>query len=310
MQGALLIELGRPAQAQTALQRFIALRPAETAPTPEAAASAAEATDDTATPANTVNQELAQAYLMLAQAAEQQKDYTGAQAWLDKLGESSDGSQALQRRASLLARQGKLKQARELLQSMPEGNNEELRAKYLADAQLLRDVQQWKEAETVLAKASQRLPDDTDLIYEHAMVVERLGRFDDMERLLRQVIQLKPDYHHAYNALGYSLADRNVRLEEARQLVSRALELAPGDPFITDSLGWIEFRMGRKDIAAQLLRQAYARRPDTEIAAHLGEVLWALGDKDEARQVLRSGRDRDANNEVLQEALRRLKVDL
>jgi tetratricopeptide (TPR) repeat protein len=309
MQGALLIELGRPAQAQSALQRYLTARNAQP-PKATETPTAQEDGDDSASPSSTEDKDLSQAYLMLAQAAEQQKDYMGAQAWLDKLGETADGGQALQRRASLLARQGKLKQARELLQKMPEGTNDELRAKALADAQLLREAQQWKEAEAVLAKASQRLPDDIDLLYEHAMVEEKLGHLDNMERLLRQVIQLKPDYHHAYNALGYSLADRNVRLDEARQLVARALELAPGDPFITDSLGWIEFRLGRKDIAAQLLRQAYAHRPDTEIAAHLGEVLWSLGEREEARQVLRSGRERDSSNEVLQDTLRRLKVDL
>lgn len=305
MQGALLIELGQPAPAQAALQRYIALQEAAK----PAASNTGDGADDTEAPEGP-RQELSQAYLMLAQTAEQQKDYAGAQAWLDKLGETPDGGAALQRRASLLARQGKLTQARELLQRMPESNNDELRAKFMAETQLLRELERWKDAEAVLKAANQRLPDDADLLYEQAMVIERLGRFDEMERLLRRVIQLKPDHHHAYNALGYSLADRNVRLEEARQLVARALELAPGDPFITDSLGWIEFRMGRQEIAAQLLRQAYAHRPDTEIAAHLGEVLWAQGERDEARRIFRQGRDRDATNEVMRETLKRLKVDL
>ncbi len=307
MQGALLIELGQPAQAQAALQRYLALQ--ESAAAKPAATSASDNADEADAPSGN-RQELSQAYLMLAQTAEQLKDYASAQSWLDKLGETPDGGLALQRRASLLARQGKLTQARELLHRMPESNNDELRAKFMAETQLLRELERWKDAEAVLKTANQRLPDDADLLYEQAMVIERLGRFDEMERLLRRVIQLKPDHHHAYNALGYSLADRNVRLEEARQLVARALELAPGDPFITDSLGWIEFRMGRQDIAAQLLRQAYSRRPDTEIAAHLGEVLWAQGERDEARRIFRQGRERDATNEVMRETLKRLKVDL
>jgi len=309
MQGALLIELGQPAPAQAALQRYLMVQEGASAKPAAASASNADNEDEANAPSGN-RQERSQAYLMLAQTAEQLKDYAGAQAWLDKLGETPDGGQALQRRASLLARQGKLAQARELLHRMPESNNDELRAKFMAEAQLLRELERWKDAEAVLKTANQRLPDDADLLYEQAMVIERLGRFDEMERLLRRVIQLKPDHHHAYNALGYSLADRNVRLEEARQLVARALELAPGDPFITDSLGWIEFRMGRQDIAAQLLRQAYSRRPDTEIAAHLGEVLWAQGERDEARRVFRQGRERDATNEVMRDTLKRLKVDL
>jgi Flp pilus assembly protein TadD len=119
---------------------------------------------------------------------------------------------------------------------------------------------------------------------------------------------LKPEHAHAYNALGYSLADRGLRLEEAKALIQRALELTPGDPFITDSLGWVEFRLGNNDEALRLLQKAYATRPDAEIAAHLGEVLWAMGRQDEARRIWAEGRNRDAGNEVLRETLVRLKA--
>jgi len=133
---------------------------------------------------------------------------------------------------------------------------------------------------------------------------------DEMERVLRRVIELKPDHHHAYNALGYSLAERNQRLPEARDLIAKAVELAPNDPFIADSLGWVEFRLGNTTQALQHLKRAYASRPDTEIAAHLGEVLWVAGQRDEARRVWREGRTRDADNEVLRETLARLQVKL
>jgi Flp pilus assembly protein TadD len=131
-----------------------------------------------------------------------------------------------------------------------------------------------------------------------------------MEGLLRRVMTLKPEQPNAYNALGYSLADRSTRLPESRELIARALALAPDDPFITDSLGWVEFKLGHTDEALRLLRAAFKSRPDTEIAAHLGEVLWASGKLDEARNIWRSGRERDAGNDVLQETLARLKVDL
>jgi Flp pilus assembly protein TadD len=131
-----------------------------------------------------------------------------------------------------------------------------------------------------------------------------------MERLLRRVIELKPDHQHAYNALGYSLAERNVRLPEARTLIRKALELSPGEPSITDSLGWVEYRLGNRGEALRLLRDAYRAQPDAEIAAHLGEVLWVSVRTDEARSIWREGHKRDAGNDVLRETLTRLRVSL
>lgn len=251
-----------------------------------------------------------QAWLMLAQAAEQRGDAKAANAWLDKIDNPQRALEVQTRRAILLARQGKLREARLLVQQVPERRPEDARAKMLAESQVLREVKRWNEAHAVLVAASERFPGDADLLYEQAMVAEKLQRIDEMERVLRQVIAIKPDHHHAYNALGYSLADRSLRLPEAQALIKKALELAPGDPFITDSLGWVEYRLGNRDEALRLLRQAYAARPDTEIAAHLGEVLWATGARDEARRIWREGRERDAANEVLRETLTRLQVKL
>jgi Flp pilus assembly protein TadD len=197
-----------------------------------------------------------------------------------------------------------------LIRSVPERKADDVRAKLMAEAGVLRDGKRWREAFDVLVAAGERFGDDADLLYEQAMMAEKIDRLDEMERLLRRVISLKPENAHAHNALGYSLADRRQRLPEARQLIQRALELSPGDPFITDSLGWVEFRLGNRDEAVTLLRRAYTARPDTEIAAHLGEVLWAAGQRDEARRVWREGKVRDAANDVLRETLARLRVDL
>jgi Flp pilus assembly protein TadD len=142
------------------------------------------------------------------------------------------------------------------------------------------------------------------------MMAEKLDRLDEMEQLLKRVMVLKPDHHHAYNALGYSLADRNMRLGEARELISKALSFAPNEPFIVDSMGWVEYRLGNKAEALRLLRQAYGARPDTEIAAHLGEVLWVSGEHAEARRVWQEGAARDPKNEALKETLARLKAKL
>jgi tetratricopeptide (TPR) repeat protein len=246
------------------------------------------------------------AWLMLSQIAEQRGDFKAAEAALQKV--DSAGLDVKYRRASLLARQGRLPEARRLLQPAADATDADARAALLAEAQLLREQRDYRGAFAALKAATERFKDDTDLIYEQAMMSEKLGRFDEMEALLRRVIELKPDHHHAYNALGYSLADRNARLPEARQLIERALKLAPGEPFIVDSMGWVEFRLGNLPEATRLLRQAHAGRPDAEIAAHLGEVLWASGAQDEARRVFADALQREPDNEALRETLGRLGV--
>ena len=246
------------------------------------------------------------AWLMLSQAAEQRGDFKAAEAALQKV--DGGGIEVKYRRASLLARQGKVAEARKLLQPAADASDTDARAALLAEAQLLREQRDYAGAASVLKAATERFKEDTDLLYEQAMMSEKLGRFEEMEAQLRRVIELKPDHHHAYNALGYSFADRNLRLPEAKELIERALKLAPGEPFIVDSLGWVEFRLGNLPEAAKLLRQAHAGRPDVEIAAHLGEVLWASGAQDEARRVLADAAQREPGNEALRETLTRLKV--
>jgi tetratricopeptide (TPR) repeat protein len=309
--GALQLELKHRQAGEAALLRYIDLvqRQSGAAPVPPAAAAPAEAAaddDDAARP----DRGLIQAWLMLAQSAEARGDFKAAEAWLARIEDPQRALDVQSRRASILVRQGRIGAARELIRNVPERQPEDARAKLVAEASVLREGKRWKDAYEVLASAAKRFSDDPDLLYEQAMVAEKLNQLDDMERLLRRVIEIKPDNAHAHNALGYSLADRKLRLPEARQLVQRALELSPGDPFITDSLGWIEFRLGNREQAAQLLRTAYQARPDTEIGAHLGEVLWSLGQRDEARRVWRESQGRDAANEVLRETLARLRVDL
>jgi tetratricopeptide (TPR) repeat protein len=307
--GALHLELRQPKPAEEALKHFVQL--AQTAAAATAATQAADSDSEEAAGASAASDDgLTQAWLLLAQAAEQRGDVKAAEAWLARIDSPQRALDVQFRRASLLMRKGKVDEARALVRAVPERNADDARAKLLAEAQVLRDGRRWREANAVLATANERFTDDVELLYEQAMIDEKLDRLDDMEKLLRRVIQLKPDHQHAYNALGYSLADRNMRLPEAKQLIQKALELTPGEPFITDSLGWVEYRMGHRDEAVRLLRQAYAARPDIEIAAHLGEVLWVNGQRDEARRVLRDARQRDNSNEVLRETLVRLKVDL
>ncbi len=251
---------------------------------------------------------LAQAYLSLAQVAEKRKDYAGAENWLNQIENSQDLLSAQNRRASLLAKQGKMAEARAMIQALPDRNAAESRLKLTAEVQLLRDNKQYQAAYDLQKTALDKEPNDGELLYDQAMLAEKLKRPDEMEQLLRKLIALKPDYHHAYNALGYSLADRNVQLPEAKRLIQKALELVPNDPFIADSLGWVEFRLGNKDEALRVLSEAYKAKPDAEIAAHLGEVLWSAGQRDRATAIWKEGLALNAENETLLETLKRLRV--
>ncbi len=300
--GALQLELKHPTEAAQALKTYVQLVQGN-------AQAASGAVDDDDAPASP-EQGLTQAWLLLAQCAEQLGDFKGAEDWLSKVDNPQRALEVQTRRAALLARQGKFTQARDLIRRVPERAPEDARAKLLAEAQVMRDVKRWDDANEVLTQANRKFENDADLLYEQSMTAEKLNRMEEMERLLRRVIEIKPDHHHAYNALGYSLADRNMRLPEAKLLIQKALALSPGEPFITDSLGWVEYRLGNRDEALRLLRGAYKSRPDPEIAAHLGEVLWSMGQRDEARRIWREGRQRDNANDVLRETLGRLRVDL
>jgi tetratricopeptide (TPR) repeat protein len=300
--GAYLVELQEPREASGALQRFIALQ-GQVQPSSDAAAADDENADRG-------QRALDYAYGLLAEAAEQMGDIPAATAWLNRIDASRIDLPLLNRKAALMAHQGHLKEARALVRDAPVRGEVEPRARLLAEVQLLREAKQWQTAYDLLLAAMREAPQDNVLIYELAMVTERMARYDDMEVLLRRVIAIKPDDAHAYNALGYSLAERNLRLDEARTLIVKATELAPTDPFIADSLGWIEFRLGHADEALRLLRVSHLARPHVEVAAHLGEVLWSMGQQDEARRIWREGRARQADNEVLVDTLRRLKVSL
>lgn len=307
--GTLQLELHNPKEAIIALQNF--LDRSDQADTQDTAQEVEEADNDlvkTEIEADP-NRNRQQAWLLLSQAAEQLGDHTAAQAWLNKVDHLELAQDVIQRRVHILAKQGKFAEARKLIRRLNEQQADD-RTKVLLETLVQREAKQWSEAQRVLSSANQRIPNDVELLYEQAMVEEKLNRLGEMERLLRRVIDLKPDHHNALNALGYTWADRNMRLPEAQILVQRALALAPGDPFVTDSMGWVEYRMGNREEAVRLLREAFRARPDPEIGAHLGEVLWVMGERDEALRIWRDGRKRDASNDVLKETLSRLKVEL
>ena len=248
------------------------------------------------------------AYLNMARVAEGQRRFDEALGWLRKVKGPDQAEGAREREAFLLGRMNRVEEGLDLLRQMPSGTPEQRTQSVMAQGQLLRDAHRYEESYHLLDKALQDSPDDTGLLYESAMSAERLDRIDLMESRLRHLLQLRPDYAHAYNALGYSLADRNIRLQEAYQLIDHALTLAPDDGFIVDSMGWVQYRMGNLPAAREALTRAFQLKADPDVAAHLGEVLWASGDHSGARELLLNAQKRDGDSDTLRDTLQRLKI--
>ncbi|MCG1019463.1 MULTISPECIES: tetratricopeptide repeat protein [Burkholderiaceae] len=256
------------------------------------------------------NADPGQAYLYLAQIALEQKDDQAASQWLDKISPGSTQHLAGQiTRAQIIAREGKVDDARNLLAELKPMTPREAALIARTDSAILFDAKRYAQAEARLAQAAKAFPDDPDLAYDYAMAAERNGHYDVMEKQLRDLIRLQPENPQAYNALGYSLADRNQRLDEANQLIEKASSLAPDDAFIMDSVGWIKYRLGDKVGAVKVLRRAYNLQPNAEIGAHLGEVLWENGDRDQARAAWRDARKLEPHNDTLVKTLKRFQID-
>ena len=289
LQGALYAQQRQDAQAAQALESYIAVLKLEDK-------NDSEGMDN--------------ARLMLARIATRGGDAARAQALLDQIHDPAQAFAVASERAALLVKQGRLDDALAAIDTVPENDPRDAHLKLLAQAQLLRDNGRPAQAYQMLAAPLQDDPDDEDLLYDSALSAERMGDPEKMETLLRRLLALRPDSYSALNALGYSLADRGVRLQEARTMIEKAVQLAPDDPFIQDSLGWVHFRLGHLDEAARILTQAYARQPDPEIAAHLGEVLWMQGQRERALTIWSEGLRAGPGNDTLKQTLKRLQVKL
>jgi len=244
--------------------------------------------------------------LYLAQLAEDTKQYDKA---IERYKEITEGDRAWLaklRIGAMYGKQGKMADAQRWFEGLDPVTQEQKVQVRQAQAQLLRDAGDDAGAYRVLSKSVDEHPDSTDLIYDLAMVAEKLDKIDEAESRLKRLVELKPDDAQALNALGYTLVDRTPRTDEGFALIERAHKLSPGDPFILDSLGWAMYRMGRLDEAERYLRQALDGRPEAEIAAHLGEVLWRRGERDQARALWKAQLDSNPDNAVLKETVRRL----
>jgi tetratricopeptide (TPR) repeat protein len=209
------------------------------------------------------------------------------------------------RYALLLARRDGVDEARNYLHSLEVADDAQRVQLIQAEAHMLREVRDYEQSYQVLQSALDERPDHPALLYDVALAAEKTDRLDISESRLLQLIELRPESAQAYNALGYTLADRTERYDEAREYIVKALALEPDDPFILDSMGWVEYRLGNVEEGIRYLRRAYELQPDPEIAAHLGEVLWVKGEKDEARRIWRDIAEKHPDNETLQQAMRK-----
>jgi len=239
----------------------------------------------------------AQAYFYLGLIEARQNRLQSALQWFDKVESGPLEFDAKVNAITALINLGRMSDARQRLTGVrKQFPNEALRL-YLLEAELLSKTKDYEAAFDLLTEALEEMPGQMELLYSRALVAEQLDRVDILEADLRAVLEKNPDDANALNALGYTLADRGDRLEEARRYLDRAIELKPDDPAILDSYGWLQYRLGNYGVALDYLRRAYESVRDPEIAAHLGEVLWESGRHQEARKVWKEALKKDPKHE-------------
>lgn len=246
-----------------------------------------------------------QVYLYLGHNAEKQHDDQRALDWYRKIQPGERYLDARINTAYVLSRTQDADTAIAELKTLEELAPEQQAIVNQTIATLLTQARRSDEAYAILQQTIATLPNTPELIYDYAMAAERMQQFDVMEHELRKLIKLKPDFSPAYNALGYSFADRNIHLQEAHDLITTALQLSPNDYYILDSMGWVHYRMGSLAEALRYLQKAYLQQTDPEIAAHLGEVLWQSGDHAGAIRTWEEALQTHPDNETLLNTSRR-----
>jgi tetratricopeptide (TPR) repeat protein len=242
----------------------------------------------------------------LGNIAESEKDYEKAVVWYRRVKRGEYHFEAQLRMAISLGRQDKTKAARRQLQAMRERYPREAVRLYLAEGELLRHAKDYQEGMSLYDEALREFPGNVDLLYARGLLGEKIDRIDILEQDLRDILEKEPENAHALNALGYTLADRTDRYQEALELIERAIALEPEDPAILDSMGWVLYRLGRLEESLDFLRRAFKGSNDGEIAAHLGEVLWQMGNRDEATRIWNEALEREPGHSILEQTMKRL----
>lgn len=248
-----------------------------------------------------------QIYIYLAQTAEKLNHNEEAIEWYRKVQPGQHYLEAQLDYASLVASTQSVDKAIAQLDDLEGLNTEQQILVIQSEASLLVKAKRNQEAYDLLDKTVKNMPNTPELIYDYALAAERIQKLDVMEDELRKLIAAKPDFAAAYNALGYSFADRNIKLDEAQTLIEKALSITPNDHYMLDSLGWVYYRKGNLDKAIEYLQQAYKVNPDPEIAAHLGEVLWQKGQHEEAKKIWQDALTANPDNQVLREVSNKFK---
>ncbi|AUH52588.1 hypothetical protein CXB49_18185 [Chromobacterium sp. ATCC 53434] len=241
----------------------------------------------------------------LGQIAEDDHDAARAEGWYRQVGPGQQYLPAQSRLAMLEAGEGHLDEALSRLGQLG-GTEQEKVSLALLQSQLARDAKQPHRAYELLTRALRGQPKSGELLYERSLVSDMLGNTGNAERDLRQILKDKPGDVQALNALGYTLANRTGRYQEAYGYIEKALKAEPDNPVILDSMGWVQYKLGRLDSARRNLEKAYGAMPDPEVAAHFGEVLWKQGRRDEAEALWRKELAQHPDHQVLTETMRRL----
>jgi tetratricopeptide (TPR) repeat protein len=245
-----------------------------------------------------------EAAFYLGQVEERADNTEAALEWYRKVAGASSMDARI-RIALLTAKAGDLQRAREILQQLRDQGPENAVLLYLVETEILESVGRSDEAMAIFDSALRAFPDDENLLYARALSAVKLDRIPVAEQDLKRIIEIDPEHADALNALGYTLADRTDRYEEAKGYIEKAYALKPEEPAILDSMGWIHFRLGDYETALDYLRRALEHMSDGEIAAHLGEVLWAMNRREEALQVWEAAAKEHPDHDYLKDVIGR-----
>jgi tetratricopeptide (TPR) repeat protein len=247
-----------------------------------------------------------QIFIYLAKIADKKNQGDAAITWLNKVGDGNHFIESKLIAAEIIAKKESIDKALVFLNTIKSDSQDEKLSIIQLKTSLLTRSNRHQEAFQLMQNEASNFAQSPEFKFDYALLADKLNKYDLMEKLLREAIKIRPDYAVAYNALGYSFADRNINLEDAKKYIELAFSISPNNHYILDSMGWLYFRLGKLDSALSFIQKAYDVQSDPEIAAHLGEILWAQGKKKEANDLLELSLQSSPDNEVLKEAFKRL----